>query len=231
MTTQRLIRISAVLLVVGVLAFTMAACQMPASRGPETATPIGGNFPIPGATDTSGGGIDVGALSTQTAQALITPPVISIETQLAQPAVTETPVAPVPGGSSPVPGAGSPPAEPVNYVVATPGRPNTYELQPGEFIYCIARRFDVNPVDLLVLNGLGGDPFLQPGYVLSIPQSGSFPGERSLIDHPATYTVAAGETIFSIACAFGDVSPDMIALQNHLSWPVNFSAGDVIIIP
>ncbi len=97
-------------------------------------------------------------------------------------------------------------------------RPAEWTLRSGEFPYCIARRFDVDPETLLSLNGLSNGNIFYPGRTLKIPQSGSFPGTRALRNHPATYTVASSsETIFSIACLFGDVRPEAIARANNLS--------------
>jgi LysM repeat protein len=67
--------------------------------------------------------------------------------------------------------------------------------------------------------------------VLQIPQTGNpFDGTRALIDHPTTYKIVEGDTLNIIACKFGDVSPDMIALQNNLSTP-DLPPGEVLIIP
>ena len=224
MKIQPSIRFMTLLLIV-MLAATLSACELSASKGPETATPAGGEFPIPG-TDQNMGGIDVSAFSTQTAQAMITPPVIQQGTPYAPPAVTETPVPAAPVEATTVPAA------PVTYVQATAGSPPaSYTLQIGEHPYCIARRFDINPYDLLVLNGLNQYSIVQSGTTLRIPQSGSWPGDRSLIDHPVNYTVQADDTIYSIACDFGDVSPDMIILQNGLSSPYTLTAGQILVIP
>lgn len=228
MKTLRSIRFVTLFLIVGMLAAALSACELSASRGPETATPAGGNFPIPG-TDQNMGGIDVSAFSTQTAQAMITPPVIEPGQPYMPPAVTETPVPALPPQATSAPVN---PAAPVTYVEATPGGPPaSYTLQAGEFPFCIARRFDVNPYDLLALNGLGTTSVVQAGTTLRIPQTGSWPGDRSLLDHPTNYTVRAGDTIFSIACDFGDVSPDMIILQNALTSPYTLSSGQVLVIP
>ena len=224
MKTQPSIRFVTILLIV-ILAAALSACELSASKGPETAVPAGGEFPIPG-TDQNMGGIDVSAFSTQTAQAMITPPVIQQATPYAPPAVTETPIPAAPVEATTVPAA------PVTYVEATAGSPPTsYTLQPGEFPFCIARRFDVNPFDLLALNGLNLYSMVQPGTTLRIPQSGSWPGDRSLVDHPANYTVQAGDTVNSIACDFGDVSPDMIILQNGLSSPYTLATSQILVIP
>jgi LysM repeat protein len=89
-------------------------------------------------------------------------------------------------------------------------------LKPGEFPYCIARRFDVNPDELLRVNNLSSGEIYYANLTLTIPQSRSFPGTRALRTHPATYAATAGETIYSIACKFGDVDPGAIASTNSL---------------
>ncbi len=107
---------------------------------------------------------------------------------------------------------------------ATPGRPATYTIHTGEFPYCLARRFDVNPDDLLSMNGLVRGQILQPGLTLNIPQTGSFPGSRALHTHPAQYTVNVDDSFYSIACYFGDVDP---ILHRRRQWSIiDLSADD-----
>jgi LysM repeat protein len=110
-------------------------------------------------------------------------------------------------------------------------RPSTYTLQPGEFPYCIARRFDVNPDELLTLNGLSNGSIYYPNLSLRIPQSGNFPGTRALRNHPVTYTVSANETIYGIACLFGDVDPATIAQANNISPGAALTSGQQLNIP
>lgn len=111
-------------------------------------------------------------------------------------------------------------------------RPSTYTLQPGEFVYCIARRFDVDPDQILSINGIVDSETVYPGTVLKIPQTGSFPGARALRNHPATYTVAsAGETVYGVACTFGDIDPSAIAQANNISVGAALSLGQQLSIP
>jgi LysM repeat protein len=111
-------------------------------------------------------------------------------------------------------------------------RPASYTLQNGEFPYCIARRFNVDPDALLRASGLTSPDVYYPGLTLTIPQSGAFPGSRMLANHPATYTVASSaETIYSIACKFGDVDPASIASSNNIAVSAKLTVGQQLQIP
>ena len=114
------------------------------------------------------------------------------------------------------------------------GRPSQYTLQTGEFPYCIARRYNVDPIELLQLSGLSAGNFYPAGTVLRIPQSGFFPSERALRPHPTTYTVTGNNdtTIHGVACVFGDVFPESIVTANPgLSLGSILTIGQPIKIP
>lgn len=111
-------------------------------------------------------------------------------------------------------------------------RPATYTLQQGEFPYCIARRFNLDPNDLLSLNNITDGSLFYPGLTLTIPQTGSFPGDRALHSHPDTYTVDTSDTtIYGIACYYGDVLPQNIASANGLSLSAALTVGQRLTIP
>jgi len=141
------------------------------------------------------------------------------------PAVTTTPTATVTSAYT---------ATYTPFPTATPGRPTTYTLQKGEFPYCIARRFNVDVGDLVSLNGITDSSNISVGTVLKIPTSGTWNpahGNRYLISHPATYTVVAGDTIYTIACKYGDVDPNTILAANGLSAGATLAAGTQLHIP
>lgn len=148
------------------------------------------------------------------------------------PNATPTPI--VISDNTPVPGTQNPtPLPAITTIPASTTRPATYTLQKGEFPFCIARRYNVDPDELLALNGLTrSQSYFTPGTVLKIPQAGkAFPGARSLLTHPTQYTVLSGDTIYSIACKFGDVDPIAIANQNGLQPPYTLTIGSQISIP
>ena len=147
--------------------------------------------------------------------------------------VTETPTIPLHPSETPTLGAITPSAtQPVPTTITN--RPASYTLQKGEFPYCIARRFNLDPAELLSLNNLASGDVYYPNLTLNIPQSGKpFPGTRALRSHPDTYTVAdASLTVHGVACAYGDVDPAAIVQSNSgLSLTSALTVGQQLSIP
>ncbi|MEW5872222.1 MAG: LysM peptidoglycan-binding domain-containing protein [Chloroflexota bacterium] len=206
--------------IVLLLVISLSACTKSASKG-STATPAGQTTPLADAT----GVIDTLILaSTQTAMVAGSVPtaVMDITPQATEIVV----VAPPTEMPTPMPTA-------VSAALPTPELvvPASYTLHSGEFPFCIARRFNVNPTDLLNINNLGGGTYYA-GMVLKIPQNGrTFPGNRTLRAHPTTYTAKAGDTVYSVACLFGDVSPEAIIAANALQAPYKLTSGQILNIP
>ncbi|HVN55618.1 MAG TPA: LysM peptidoglycan-binding domain-containing protein [Anaerolineaceae bacterium] len=115
----------------------------------------------------------------------------------------------------------------------TPGIPTSYTLKKGEFPYCIARRFNLNPGELLSINGLGINSRPAVGTVLKLPTTGNHwnAGNRALVAHPATYTVKSDDTVYSIACKYGDVDPNAIIAVNGLKSSGDITVGQALAIP
>ena len=196
-------------------ALMIGACTRSASSAPTGTAASGTTSPLTGAAAT----MDAvrSALLTQTAAAAPGGAAIS----------TATPSVGTPVGTS----AAQPTATRTLPPIPTLVVPGTYTLHEGEFPFCLARRFNRNPDDILAINGLTNSSIVSPGQTLSIPTSGTFPGQRSLLSSPATYTVAGGETIYSVACRYGDVDPMGIAAANGLSSPYTLTPGTTIRIP
>ena len=113
----------------------------------------------------------------------------------------------------------------------------TYILQEGDDLLCLGRRFDVSMSQLLSQNGFSSPAEAKTGDEIILPRN---PNPWSLIDgygrrmlkiHPTSYTVQSGDTLFSIACAFGDVRPEDIALRNQLVLGAPLVPGSKISIP
>ena len=235
MNTKRFLSF-AVIVILAV--FLLAACSRSASKAPAAnVTATKGNFPSLGKTPAVS---QQDAIKTQTAIAKqnLNPILGEVtNTPTSQPVAnptTEPPAKQTTKTSAPAQPAAT--AAPVvtaaNIPTVTPGLPAKYTLQKGEFLYCIARRFNVNPATLMSINSLGPTSLVYEGMVLKIPTTGGkFPDGRALQTHPAKYTVVSGDTIYSIACKYGDVEPWAIAMANGLAAPYTLIAGTVLNIP
>jgi LysM repeat protein len=223
----------------------ISACVRPASTPPKGGTSVAtttGAFPVPGSTQDVMSQLE--SLATQTAIALQgggTPvaPSGAVPTQPGPAQAGQTQAvsgSPVPTQPPPQPTTAlqttAPQSTPLPYPTATPGLPSNYTLQKGEYPYCIARRFDINPNQLLAASGLSSGGTYPSGTVLKIPKNAdSFPGNRALKSHPTNYTASSGDTAYSIACLFGDVDPNAIVAANGLKSPADVKSGQELYIP
>jgi len=230
--TKRGLTIASTLLLVAIL---VSACEQPYSTAPAvTNTPIDPNSffstPIPSQPSNMQ---DVENITTQTAIAAIVSPTPGGATAapVTGATATSTPIINLPATSTQAVSV-----VPTSTSVPSGSRPSTYTLKNGEFPYCIARRFNVDPDQLLSLSGLTSAQAdsLSAGTVLTIPQSGSFPGDRSWHAHPATFTVGVTydtNTVYGVACYYGDVEPSVIAQNNGISVDATLTAGQTLNIP
>ena len=135
------------------------------------------------------------------------------------------------------------PAEPT----ATPGTPEPtatpkpeegvleYTVQPGDWIFKIARNFGVDPQAIIDLNELASPGQLVPGMVLKIPTAGESPpaGETTAatpVEGGTVHVVQPGEWIWQIARLYG-VDPQAIIDANNLTSPSTIYPGQELIIP
>lgn len=213
-------RTLAILLVAILLVTLLAACERPASVAPASKPTATSEVPFVVSTQSP---FDTARAGTATAQAQASggAPVEATQAATEEAAAAEPTKAPTEKPKAALP---SP----------TPGRPGSYSIQEGDHFYCIARRFDVNPGDLMSANGYGAAPqYLQPGTKLTIPQNSSWPsalGPRSIRNHPESYVVQAGDTINRIACKYGDVSPEAILAASGLT-SSDLKSGQKLSIP
>jgi LysM repeat protein len=145
---------------------------------------------------------------------------------------------------------GSPTSTPSGLVTPTALGVNsecTYVVQAGDNLFRIAVNNDVSLEEMRAANpDLAGDaPVLQPGQVLQLPNctASGAPAAQAPATSPAgsvattapsgsgtTYTVQAGDSLFTIAQRFG-ITVDEIVAANSLSNPNSLSIGQQLIIP
>ena len=210
-------------------AVLISACQQPYSTPPAvTNTPLGNNF-FSTPMDEPDSMDDVQEFITQTALAggggeipTSTPDILATITPTSiieiNPTATQA-VAPVTSTSAPVSSG------------------TEWILKNGEFPFCIARRYNVDPTDLITVSGLTSPDIYYEGLRLVIPQNSTWNeanlGPRALRSRPGSYTVTGNSdtTVYGVACKYGDIDPAAIAQNNGISVNATLSVGQTLNIP
>jgi LysM repeat protein len=201
-----------------VLSIGMAACTRSASTPP----------PLPGTEGSSGSLTSQQATMEAVRSALLTQTAQSMDAgAFPTPIVTDEPESTEELADEPTQAEGSPEA---TVVVSTPQPTATrgyeeYIVRVGDWVYSIARDFNIDPEDIISINGLKPPYALEPGDVLKIPPPEEPPPEGATL-----YKVQGGDTVFAIARKFG-VEPQDIIDANDLKAPYSLHPGDKLIIP
>jgi LysM repeat protein len=113
---------------------------------------------------------------------------------------------------------------------APSGGPTTHTVKPGEWLYSIARLYNVSPYALIQANPGINPNYLRPGQVLNIPGGGSPAPTPVPGTCPSPYTVQLGDTVYSIARKCGK-TPSAIITANNLFNPNFIFVGQKLQIP
>jgi len=214
-------------------AILISACQQPYSTPPAaTNTPIDTNSLFSTPMGTPDSMQDVENLITQTAVAGEPDTPLATATLGASTTATPTPIIDL-----------GPTATATQAVVNAPTSTSApavsgsvWILKDGEFPYCIARRYNVDPTDLINASGLTSPDIYYEGQKLIIPSNSTWPttlGPRGRLTRPGTYTVTGNSdtTVYGVACKYGDVDPSAIAQNNSISVDATLNVGQTLNIP
>ena len=203
----------ALFLVIAAVVILASGCNRPMSTGP---------LPAPQGQPTAVG-MPTAVIATAAAVGATTAPGATQPVATAAPATSAPPAAT--SAPAPAPTATSAPAPTAAAAApAAPGTPTTYVVQPGDWVYNIARKFSVSPNAIIEVNGLRAPYTLHAGQVLTIPAGGAPPPGGNV------YIVQHGDTLYSIARKYGK-SVAAIAEANHLVNLHFIFVGQRLVIP
>jgi tyrosinase len=103
-----------------------------------------------------------------------------------------------------------------------------YEVQPGDTLFLITRRFGVTVADILVANPQIASPeAIFPGQIIGIPAPGPTPPPTPGI----SYIVQPGDTLAAVAGRFGVSQEALLAANLQITDPNLIFPGQFITIP
>lgn len=105
----------------------------------------------------------------------------------------------------------------------------THVVVKGETFYSISRSYGITVDELLQANNLEQGAVLKVGQKLTIPVKGAV-DEKNASSEPETYTVAKGDTLYSIARKSGSTVDEVRALNGFTDATV-LKVGQVIKLP
>lgn len=127
--------------------------------------------------------------------------------------------------------------QPVRYETKTTTRRTSgyVEVQPGDTVYAIGRRYQVDPKQIIAINRLSPPYALSIGQALKLPGGAAItvpaaPATRQVVAQDMMYTVKPGDTLYAISRAT-KVPVQNIAAANSLSYPYNIGVGQRLLVP
>ena len=201
----------------------------PPSSPPPTAAPVAGALEPVAITETA---LVEQVVLTMTSQAVVA---AAAPAATAGPAATALPAATAVPQATAAPAATAlPAATAVSQATAAPAatavRPATavkYIVQPGDWIYKIARTYGISVDELLAGNPGVNKDALVPGQEINIPAAGQVVIAPT---NTTVYTVQAGDTLFAIALR-NNTTTAALATLNNITNPDTLAPGDVLRIP
>ena len=102
--------------------------------------------------------------------------------------------------------------------------PTTHHVEQGETLYAIAKRYDLQVMELATANDLKLEEGIKPSQVLKIPDNQIIAKERDEVSKVAGYTlheVKSSETLYSVARKYGVTIKDLMEWNNKSDFSVS----------
>ena len=126
-----------------------------------------------------------------------------------------------------IPQGGRPAARAANTLPAQPPASGIHIVRRGESVHAIAVRYGVSTSEIVQLNQLANANLVSIGQKLAIPENASAASNR--VDVPARHVVRRGETLSTIAVAYG-TSVESLKQSNGLRSSL-IRIGQTLLIP
>ncbi len=108
------------------------------------------------------------------------------------------------------------------------------EVQRGDTVFAVARRFNVSPQAIIETNNLRAPYDLSVGQALKLPRGATVAAvdtpTRRVVARDTLYNVRHGDTLYSISRA-SRVPVETIAKANRLRAPYTLSIGQQVVVP
>ena len=106
-----------------------------------------------------------------------------------------------------------------------------HEVQKGETLYSISRKYGISVGELCSENNLSTSAVIKTGQKLKIPtQNSSEAKNTQKVEKTDTYIVKKGDTLYGIAKRFG-ISVETLTILNKMSGSNTIKVGQVLTVP
>ena len=106
-----------------------------------------------------------------------------------------------------------------------------HEVQKGETLYSISRKYGISVGELCSENNLSTSAVIKTGQKLKIPtQNSSETKTTQKVEKTDTYIVKKGDTLYGIAKKFG-ISVETLTILNKMSGSNTIKVGQVLTVP
>ena len=119
----------------------------------------------------------------------------------------------------------------ISVVLVFSSQTASHEVQKGETLYSISRKYGISVGELCSENNLSTSAVIKTGQKLKIPtQNSSETKNTQKVEKTDTYIVKKGDTLYGIAKKFG-ISVETLTILNKMSGSNNIKVGQVLTVP
>ncbi len=124
-----------------------------------------------------------------------------------------------------IPGGGSP-----TTAAPAPTLPDSYTIAPGDTLSELAERWGTSVEEIVRLNGITDPSHIWVGLEIAVPTGGGTTATTPAPTLPASYTIAPGDNLWSLAHRWGTTVEEILRV-NQITDADSIRVGETLIIP